>query len=207
MRVLILAILLAGCVDSSLEQWELENRESIRPEVTSMRVLFIIAQQNFRDEELLEPKAILQEAGHRVNVASISTETATGMLGATIRPDLSVSEAVPDDYDMIVVVGGTGSPELAEHMEVLDLLRAADVKRKSLAAICLGPTILARAGVLNGVRATVYMTEESREIMLEGGAELSEGPVVTDGRFVTANGPKAAREFGDALVALLNKKV
>jgi protease I len=70
-----------------------------------------------------------------------------------------------------------------------------------VAAICLAPVILARAGVLVGKRATVAGTFAAE---LEQCGATYTGPGVTvDGLVVTANAPKASRAFGEAIAQLL----
>jgi protease I len=169
----------------------------------STKALFIIAHTNFQDEELAKPKAILENAGYDVEVASITTDTATGMLGAKVKPDLAIKDANINDYALIVVVGGSGAPELANHPEVLNLLSQAKNNDKKITAICLGPMVLAKAGVLQGKQATVFSAPESLAVLEQGGAIFVDQSVVVDGNVVTANGPGAAAEFGNELVKLL----
>ncbi len=165
--------------------------------------LFIIAQHGFRDEELQVPKEILEAAGIQCRIASITANTATGKLGMTVKPDLAVKDAKLDDYGVIIVVGGPGAPELANHEEVISLLQAAKQKGKNLAAICIGPTVLATAGVLAGKRATVFETPESVRILEEGRAVFTRKDVVVEDKLITANGPAAAKEFGKKIAEML----
>jgi len=165
--------------------------------------LFIIAQNGFRDEELFDPKDVLENAGIKCTIASITTDAAQGKLGAIVMPDLAVKEAKLDDYDIIIVIGGPGAPELAKHKEVISLLQAAKQKGKNLAAICIAPTILAKAGVLQGKKATVWESPESIKMLEEGKAIFTKKDVVVEDKLVTANGPAAAREFGRKIVAML----
>ena len=58
------------------------------PNLEGKRVVMVVAQRDFRDEELLEPKALLEKAGARVTVASSSLVPATGELGAKVTPDV-----------------------------------------------------------------------------------------------------------------------
>jgi len=200
----LLIILLSGCAtQQNMPKKEFVKEQEVRGGEVMGRVLFIIAQKNFRDEELAKPKQILESAGYECKVASITTGVAQGMLGARVKPDLAVKDARIDDYDLVVVVGGPGSPELASHEEVMSLLRAAKEKNKVIGAICLGPMILAKAGVLEGRKATVFKTSESLSALESGGAVLVDQSVVVDGRVVTANGPGAAEGFGNELVKLL----
>lgn len=218
MILVMLAAILAGCADDkSYSESEMPqaasadsgvSQEGINPvggDAEMPKVLFIVAQNRFRDEELAEPKRILEQAGYKCEVASITTATARGMLGLEVKPDLAVKDAKADDYGLIVVVGGAGSPELANHPEVLKLLADANRAGKKLGAICIGPMILAKAGVLEDRQATVFETPESRAALELGGAILVKQSVVADGNIVTANGPAAAKEFGRRLVELLKK--
>jgi protease I len=63
--------------------------------------------------------------------------------------------------------------------------------------------VLAKAGVLEGKKATVFSTPDSISALQRGGAILVDNNVVVDSRLVTANGPASAEEFGNALVNLL----
>jgi protease I len=167
------------------------------------KILFIIAQNSFRDEELEKPKQILENSGYDVDVASITTEHAIGMMGAVVKPDLAVKDANISDYALIVVVGGTGAPQLANHPEVLNLLKQAKASNKKLAAICLGPMVLTKAGVLQGKQVTIFNTPESLAALEQGGATFVDQKIVVDTGLVTANGPAASVEFGNELVNLL----
>jgi protease I len=174
------------------------------PKLDGKRVLMVIAPEQFRDEELANPKAILEEAGARVTVASTRGGTCRGMLGASVTPDTTIASERAGDYDAVVVVGGGGSPaHLWENASLHQVLRDAKSANKVIGGICLSGAALARAGVLAGKHATVWRTDESIAAMREGQAKLSDSPVVVDGMVVTANGPEAANDFGRRLAQLL----
>ncbi|MCP3686244.1 MAG: DJ-1/PfpI family protein [bacterium] len=203
--LLIALFFVMGCDQAPINE-PIQENETIEEEVVEMKnVLFIIAQNNFRDEELNEPKKILESAGHNVDVASLTMATAKGMLGMLITPDLTVNEALAkvENYDMVVVVGGSGSPSLADYPEVLSLLKKADEKEKELAGICLGPMTMAKAGVLSGKNATVFNTDDSLDALRRGGAKYTAGDLVEDERLVTASGPEASTQFGEKLAEIL----
>lgn len=171
------------------------------------KILFIIAQEGFRDEELFIPKSICETAGIKTVVASLTTNEAHGKLGAKIKPDLSVKDVSVDDYELCVVVGGPGAPVLGDNPDVLEKLRAFQARGKKMAAICYGPTVLAKADLLRGKRVSAYQDEFSTPILQQAGAILSAEAVVWDGDLVTGAGPFAAEEFGKALVALLTSSL
>jgi protease I len=167
-------------------------------------ILYVIAPERFRDEELLEPRRALEAAGHRVTVASTRTGPAIGMLGARVDVAASLREVRAEDFDMLVFAGGAGAPaHLWESAAAVSLARAMFARGRPVAAICLSGPVLARAGVLAGKRATVYPETRAILEMKRGGATLVDDPVVVEGIIVTARGPEAAPAFGAALVNLL----
>jgi|WetSurMetagenome_2_1015567.scaffolds.fasta_scaffold266762_1 protease I len=170
------------------------------------KILMIVAQSGFRDEELLVPREVLERAGHDVKVASISRAKAKGVKGLVITPDMAVYEANPEFFDCVVVVGGPGSPTLADDKDVTGLLLAAAGKGRLIGGICLGPMALAKAGVLAGKNATVFPDRKAINLLKETAAYYKAEPIVIDGKVVTADGPQSAGKFGAELVSMLQKK-
>lgn len=171
------------------------------PELSGKRVVMVIARERFRDEELLEPSALLEEAGVMVTIASSSLEEATGMLGAHVKPDVLLTDVSADDYDAVVFVGGAGASGYFDDPTAHALARTADEQGKVLAAICIAPSTLANAGLLQGRRATCWSSEAAN--LKAKGAQYTGAPVERDGFIITGVGPQAAREFGQALVQAL----
>lgn len=165
------------------------------------RILMIISPKNFRDEELLESKDILKKAGFEVVVTSVTSETCIGMFGTMVKPDRVIDELNVEDFDAVVVVGGAGTPVLNQYVKVLQILREANEQKKILAAICLGPIVLAKAGVLEGKKATVFPSGISN--IESGGAQYVSKPVVIDGNLITSDGPQSVKMFGNAIVSAL----
>ena len=169
-----------------------------------MQLLVVIAPERFRDEELFEPLSVFQKAGITYDIASVKAGTCTGMLGGKCEATLDIASVKEEGYAGIVVIGGAGSPEFLWGNSRLHTLVAEFAKAgKLVSAICLSPVVLARAGVLTGKKATVYRIADSVAEMRKGGADLRNDAVITDGIFITANGPAAARKFGEAIVSAL----
>ena len=170
------------------------------------KIAFVIAPEQFRDEELFTPRARVEEEGAAAVVASTSKGTASGMLGGSCQVETLINELEPAQFDAVVVVGGMGSPEhLWDNEELHHLLKALDKDGKIIASICLSGGALARAGVLKGKEATVWECEDSLEALKKGEARYVKKPVVKDGRVITANGPEAAEEFASTVIAELAK--
>jgi len=176
--------------------------------LANTKILMVIAPDQFRDEELLEPRQIFLDEGAQVVVASTKAGAAKGMLGASFTPDVLLAEINPSDYDAIVVVGGMGSPtHLWENSDLHGLLKQMDGDEKVIAGICLSGAALAKAGVLKDKNATVWPMPESLSALEQGKARYLKQPVVYDGRTITANGPEAAREFGQTIVKELARNL
>jgi len=169
----------------------------------AQNAVMIIAKKNFRDEELLQPKEILEKEGIKVTIASSSLAKSRGMLGTVVKPDITLDQVKVNDYDIVIFVGGTGASEYFYDPKAHKIAQEAANKGKVLGAICIAPVILANAGILKGRNATVWSSEHSS---LEAqGAHYTGKPVEVDGMIVSADGPKAAKEFGSAIVRCLKK--
>ena len=167
-------------------------------------VLLIIAQVDFQPVEYKDTKSSLEEAGHTVKTASLAKEVAVGKDGSEVMPDLAVDDVNSDEFDAVAVIGGPGAPVLGKYDSVLALWKDFKEKGKIVAAICVAPTILAIAGVIDGVKATVWNNDGLQEkILHKYGAEFVDEDVVIDGKIVTANGPAAAKDFGKAVADVI----
>jgi len=164
-------------------------------------VLMIIASNNFRDEEYLHPREVLENEGAKITIASSTKKEATGMLGTKVVPDILIDEVDIDDYDAVVFVGGSGANEYWENEKAHEIAKKAYEKSKVIGAICIAPVTLARAGLLKGKKATVYPSEI--ENIKKEGVIYTGNSVEVDGKIVTGNGPTAAKEFGEKIAELL----
>lgn len=175
-------------------------------QLDGLKVALVIAPDQFRDEELTTPQQAFVSAGAEIKIASTRKGEAQGMLGATATVDTLISELNADNLNCVVVVGGMGSPEyLWDDKDLHTILKKIEAQDKVIGAICLSGAVLAKAGVLNGKRATVYSVPDSLKALSDGKATYVQEHVVQDGRVITADGPEAAPAFAEALVKELSK--
>jgi len=184
---------------SPTRTWEPRKKTEIAP--TEKKVVMIIARKDFRDEELLKPKELLESRGAQVTVACSSLDEATGMLGAKVKPDLLLDDVKAEDFNAIVFVGGVGAKEYWDDPKAHALAKEAVARDKVLAAICLAPVTLANAGVLEGRQATVWASESEK--IVAKGASYRDAALVRDGKILTSNGPEAAQQFGAGIASAL----
>ncbi|MGQ9704472.1 MAG: DJ-1/PfpI family protein [Actinomycetota bacterium] len=167
----------------------------------SATVLLVVAQAGFQDIEYDAVRGGLLDAGYRVVTASPRGGRATGMSGVTVNVDLPLAQARAEEFAAVVFIGGEGAPSLYDDAEAHRVAREAVEQGKVLGAICLAPAILARAGLLEGKRATVYPS--AKQELLDGGASYTGAGVEIDGRLITGDGPEASEQFARAIIEAL----
>lgn len=167
------------------------------------KAVMIIAQDDFRDEELLVPKKILEEAGVSVSVASRKLSEARGVRGARVMPDITLGDIDLREFDAVIFVGGGGSSTYWDDPLAHKIAQDTNSANKPLAAICIAPVIFARAGLLNARKATVWPSE-AQELKLAG-ADYTAEPVERHANIITAAGPDAASNFANEILKALGE--
>ncbi len=161
------------------------------------KAVMIIAQNGFKDEELFQPKEILERSGIQVQVASTSLDPAKSVAGVSFQPQLLVKDINVGDFDAVIFVGGAGATQYWNDPVAHKIARDTYNGGRIIAAICVAPVTLAKSGILKGKRATVWAADSGQ--LLVAGAKHSTNNVEKDGKIITAAGPFAAREFGEEL--------
>lgn len=173
------------------------------------KILMVVSWRDFRDEEYFVTRQILEKAGIKAATASMRRGMALGSLGGEVEVDLLLAEANLEDFDGIIFVGGPGAHQHINNPAFHKIAQEALGAGKILAAICIAPAILAKAGVLKGKKATVWSSALDRsavKILQDNGALYSSEPVVQDSNIITANGPAAAMEFGQKIIEVLRQE-
>ncbi len=171
------------------------------------RVLLVAAPVGFRDEELLVPRQALERLGAQVTVASTRTGQIVGLLGARLLATASLDRVRLEAFDALLVAGGDGAATyLWGHEGLLALVRRAHAAGQVVAAICLAPVVLARAGLVTGGEVAVYRSPEALAELERLEVRPSASAVLVSGRIITANGPEAAAAWTEAIAAALAAK-
>lgn len=165
------------------------------------KVCIVIAPKDYQDHEYEIPKNILESANQTIVIASSNTGIATGKLGGQTNVDIAIEEINPDNFDAILLVGGPGAVIYQQDQKLHEKLNEFNEKNKIISAICIAPTVLAYAGILNGKKATTWTDEENTQINLieSKGAIYTNEDVTKDENIITANGPSAAEKFGNTI--------
>ena len=154
----------------------------------------------FEEIEAVAIIDLLRRAGVEVLIAGLQPGPVTGAHGLTLSTNAVLGSQRAEDFDLVVLPGGMpGSQTLRDDPRVQALLQTAAATDRWTAAICAAPMAMGAAGLLQGRRFTCYPGFEER-----CGAGIPQaGPVVVDGRVITANGPGSAIPFALELVRQL----
>lgn len=170
---------------------------------TMKTVLMVIAPKDFQDKEYKIPKKVLEENGIEVITTSKEAGMCVGSLGDEVEADLGIDDVGVSEFEAIILVGGSGAKVYLEDEVLHDIIRGFFKENKIVAGICIAPAILAKSGVLEDKKATVY--PKHSHYLIENKAQYTGKNVEIDGNIITANGPDAANEFGEAMVARLEE--
>jgi protease I len=166
---------------------------SMTDELRGRRVAILLAPVGTEQVEFTEPKKAVEEAGAAVEVVGIEAGDAQTMNsdvnpGETFTVEKTFSEVSPQDYDALIVPGGTvGADNLRGNEAAVSFVRGFFEGGKPVGVICHGPWKLVEADVVRGRTLTSYPTLQT-DIRNTGGEWVDE-EVVTDGGLVTSRNP------------------
>ena len=108
------------------------------------------------------------------------------------------------DLDLILVPGGIGTFAELENDKILSFLRDRAEKAQITASVCSGSALLAKAGLLDGHRATSNKMFFNLAVTQSDKVEWIEAARwVEDGKFVTSSGVSAGIDMALAIIARL----
>jgi len=168
------------------------------------KILFVIAPQNFRDDEYFVPKEILESNNIEVATASKITGKITGAGGKVAEAAYKTQDIDPENYNGVVFIGGPGMVEMTNDPEFVNLAKKFYEAKKLTTAICAAAAVLANADLLRGKKATSW--SGVAEVLKSSGANYTGNPVEIDGNIITGDGPQSAKIFGEAIAKALSDK-
>ncbi|MFB0921486.1 MAG: DJ-1/PfpI family protein [Oscillospiraceae bacterium] len=169
-------------------------------------MVYIILGEGFEEIEAVVPCDILRRGGVEVKFAAVGvSKSVSGGRGITVLADLPASDIVPTPDDTFVIPGGMGGVNSIKADEkTMKLIGAAASSGAFLAAICAGPSVLAKLGLTDGKHITCYPGCED----LMGKALCdSKKPTDEDKGLITGRSAGVAIDFGLALLAHLKDEI
>lgn len=172
-------------------------------------IAILIAPEGTEEVEFVKPKEAIESAGGKVVVVGIEkgqAKTVNGDLepGGKYDVDVEIGSVDPQEYDGIVIPGGTvGSDKLRSDENVVSFVKKALSGGKSVAVICHGPWVLVEAGAVKGRRVASFPSLKT-DINNAGGTWTDE-EVVVDGQVITSRNPDDLPAFCSKLVEVFGE--
>jgi protease I len=173
------------------------------PNEMQNRKVAILAADGVEKVELEEPRAAVESAGGKVELLSLETGEIQARNhdlepAGTFPVDRAVADVSVDEFDALVLPGGTVNPDKlrlddAAVAFVRDFVRSG----KPVAAICHGPWTLVEADVVRDRTLTSYPS--IRTDLRNAGANVVDQQVCIDGNLITSRSPKDLPAFCQAI--------
>ncbi|MDR3013102.1 MAG: DJ-1/PfpI family protein [Chitinispirillales bacterium] len=145
----------------------------------------------FEEIEAVTIIDLLRRAEIKVTVLGLNSLEVRGGRDIRVKADMLFDDFA-GPFDALILPGGPGvGGNLATSEKLLALIRSAHSAGKICAAICAAPTVLAKAGILEGKIATCYPSCEGQM----QGAKIVEEDVATDGTIITSRAVGTAIPF------------
>ena len=166
----------------------------------------ILATDGVERVELVEPRDAVTAEGATTEIVSLRAGEIRAMdhdlePAGTFTVDRVVADVSADDYDALLMPGGTvNGDKLRVDDGVRAFVRAVFDAGKPVAAICHAPWTLIDAGVVTGLNLTAYPSVWTD--LRNAGANAVDEQVVHDGNLVTSRDPDDLPAFCPAVVEL-----
>ncbi len=166
-----------------------------------MKKISVFLAEGFEEIEALSVVDICRRAGIEVKTVSVTGhKQVMGAHGIAVHADEVYDNIDFNEMDGIVLPGGMpGTLNLGAHAGVVEQVKAFAAAGKMTAAICAAPSVFAKAGILDGKKATVYPGCEVDET----GTIWTDDSVVKTDNIITGKGPGVAALFALELIAYL----
>lgn len=163
----------------------------------------ILATDGFEQDELFSPLQALREAQADVKIISPGKDQIKGWnhtdWGKTIKVDVPLDKAKPEEFDALVLPGGVINPDhLRREAAAVQFVKAFFQKGKPVAAICHGPQMLIEADVVRGRKLTSFPSIKTD--LKNAGAQWVDREVVADNGLVTSRSPEDLPAFNAKLI-------
>ncbi len=200
-KILVITLCLAAaCTVFALDKFTAAERNHKK------KIALIIALQDFQPKEYGDTKQVLSHAGFSVITVSTKPSIARATDGSKVFVDEALNKFDYTKYEGIFIIGGPGAHTELDKEPVYTIMQEAYKAGKIIGAICYSPRILAKAGILTNKKATGWNDDHELDaIFKQYNVQYVHEPVVIDGTIITADGPMSAKDFGKAIVDMIER--
>lgn len=159
----------------------------------------IIATDGFEDSELTSPKDAVEQAGATTKVISTETGEIEGKKGAKVAVDAKTADATADEFDALILPGGTVNADaIRTDADAVALVKAFKDAGKPIGVICHGGWILTEADLIKDVKLTSVANVKTD--LVNAGANWVDEEVVVDSGFISSRTPDDIPAFNAKLI-------
>jgi protease I len=169
----------------------------------------ILVTRGFEQVEMTEPRQALPKAG--ATTAIVSPEKGRVRAwnhtewGDEFPVDVSLDEANPGDYAVLLLPGGVMNPDrLRMDERAVDFVRTFAEGGKPIAVICHGAWTLIEADSVRGKTMTSYPSLKTD--LMNAGANWVDKEVVVDGNLVSSRNPDDIPHFNREMIAVFARE-
>jgi protease I len=168
----------------------------------------ILATDGFEQVELAEPRKALDQAGAQTQVVSPKAGEIRGWKftewGDTVKVDLPLEQAKPEDFDALMLPGGVMNPDkLRMEPKAVEFVKAFFDAGKPVAAICHAPWTIIEADCAVGRRIASWPSLKTD--LENAGAQWVDQEACVDGNLVSSRKPDDIPAFNREMLALFAK--
>lgn len=156
-------------------------------------ILMVIPSTNFHKKDIIILKNYFQKYHNTVLLASTKLKSLKDQMGQIIRPDLLFDSVRPNDFDILVLVGGTGSAEYWTNQQLFRIIKGMKQQNKIISAQGLSVLTLGEAGILENKKITA--NPSLKYDLKKLGCLYIDAKVIEDGNIITSQKPQDALIF------------
>jgi transcriptional regulator GlxA family with amidase domain len=140
------------------------------------------------------------DRGYEVQIVSSDGAPLRTSSGLVLTPHARLADA-SRDIDTLIIAGGYGHEEAAAETTLIEWITRASATARRTASVCTGAFLLARAGLLDGRRATTHWASAEHLARLYPQVTVDPDPIfICDGPIWTSAGVTAGMDLALALV-------
>lgn len=173
-----------------------------------MRALVLTTNYGTEQDEILRPVAALRSSGADVVVAATDSGPVVTLIsdrdpGDTLTPDTTIDAVSAEDFELLVIPGGTLNADALRLQEPAQrLAKDFAAAGKTIASICHGPWLLVETGLVDQKSLTSWASLAT-DVRNAGGSWVDQELVVCELQgwtLVTSRSPRDLDAFTAALV-------
>ena len=152
----------------------------------------------FEDIEAIGTIALLRRANIEIDVYALHNEDAIGRFNVHVTDLMNLSNLNIDNYNCLFIAGGPQYTELEHSPLFISIVKDFYLKKKYIAAICAGPTVLGHLGYLKGLNYTCFTSMNE-----DFGGTYCDVYCVKDKNIITGRSVSAVIDFSFLIIKTL----